>query len=498
MIQDKMEFLDSVSYTGTYLNTISVRRRQMDEALKSQIRHLYEVEGLTRRQIAKKLGVCRNRVSRIIRGEKMVGPPVATLMTPYERIIREWYKEYPFLKASQVYEKLKEHDFKGSYPTVCIYTQRYRQKRGKSYHELEFLPGEEAQVDWMEQRFHFGITYGFVFILAYSRYLYVKFYPRYTLEFFLDGHIEAFREIHGIARRARYDNLKSVVMQRKPEIKLNAQFLDFARHYGFSIYLCNPYRANEKGRVERVIRDIRDFLRINTFESLGELNRKVNTWRIERNNKVHRATGKPPVEMLKEERLRPLPVISYRPYRTVSAMISTTGFVEFDTNKYSVSTEYSDMSCEIVVYPEQIEVMVKGRKVASHKRSFEKKQKIEHPSHREKLLSITPQFKLKRIYQLMKNMDKEMGKFIDNAESEGQDPTDMAYELFKILRNVSKETLLSAIRQANELGISKVKYIISILQLPSDRQDNPVYPQDTKLLEITYEGRQLRDYDELI
>lgn len=266
----------------------------MDESVESRIRHLYEVEGLSKRQIAKKLSICRNRVSKVIKVEDMVSPPVVTLMTPYERIIHEWYKEYPFLKASQVYGKLKEHNYEGSYNTACVYTQRYRQKRSKAYHELEFLPGEEAQVDWMEVRFPFVVAYGFVFILAYSRYLYVRFYPRHSLEFFLEGHLEAFREIGGIARRNRYDNLKSVVLSRKPELKLNAQFLDFARHYGFSIYPCNPYRANEKGRVERVIRDIRDFLRVHTVESLSDLNKKVNIWRVERNNRIHRSTGRLP------------------------------------------------------------------------------------------------------------------------------------------------------------------------------------------------------------
>jgi len=98
----------------------------------------------------------------------------------------------------------------------------------------------------------------------------------------------------------------------------------------------------------------------------------------------------------------------------------------------------------------------------------------------------------------MKNMDRSMEKFIGTAESEGLDPLDVAYELFKILRIVSKEMLLSAIRQANDLGISKVKYLKSLLKLPEDKKDTPVYPQDTKLLEITYEGRELRYYDELI
>jgi hypothetical protein len=78
------------------------------------------------------------------------------------------------------------------------------------------------------------------------------------MEFFLEGHMEAFGEIGGIPHRGRYDNLKSVVIRRRPETIYNSQFLDFARHYGFSIYLCTPGRANEKGRVERVIRDMED------------------------------------------------------------------------------------------------------------------------------------------------------------------------------------------------------------------------------------------------
>jgi transposase len=84
--------------------------------------------------------------------------------------------------------------------------------------------------------------------LAYSRYVVVRFYPRQTLEFFLDGYLRAFQKIQGVVHRHRYDNLKIVVNRRQPELQLNAQFLYYARHYGFSIHLCSPQRANEKGR----------------------------------------------------------------------------------------------------------------------------------------------------------------------------------------------------------------------------------------------------------
>ena len=67
-----------------------------------------------------------------------------------------------------------------------------------------------------------------VWVCLYSgiRYLYAKFYLRNSMEFFLDGHIEAYKEIEGEARENWYDNLKSVVIRRRPELVLNAQFLE--------------------------------------------------------------------------------------------------------------------------------------------------------------------------------------------------------------------------------------------------------------------------------
>ena len=64
----------------------------------------------------------------------------------------------------------------------------------------------------------------------------------------------------GLARRHRYDNIKTVVIERSPQLKFIAQFWDFTRHFGLSIHLCNPYRTNEKGRIERALRDLQDFL----------------------------------------------------------------------------------------------------------------------------------------------------------------------------------------------------------------------------------------------
>ena len=469
----------------------------MRESLESHVRHLYEVEGLSHRQIAHQLGLSRKKVARLLRGQGVQKRASGSIVAPYGRLIAEWYRQYPSLKAIQILERLRSHGFTGGYTSVKLFTRPFRQKPKQTYHELVFLPGEEAQVDWMQCRFPFGTVYGFVWILSYSRYLYARFYPGQSMEFFLAGHLEAFREVGGVAHRGRYDNLKSVVIRRQPQTVFNSQFMDFARHFGFSVYLCTPGRANEKGRVERVIRDMEGFLMTHAFSDLEDLNRQFARWRAERNGRLHRSTGKAPAVLLAEEKLKPLPALPYRPYRLQTAAIGSTGFVQLQTNRYSAPSSCANRLCSLLIYPDQIEIVVDGKKCAAHRRSFARNQTIEHPAHREKLLRCTPAFKRERILQLMSRMDKAIEAFIQKAGAEGEDPAEVACELFRLLKGRARESLVSAVREASALGIYKSVYIANLLE-PSARQPNPVYPQDPKLLGITYEGRKLENYDELL
>jgi transposase len=472
----------------------------MDEALRSRAEHLREVEGLSLTQTAQTLGVSRKKVTRLLGRPPGQGPaPRKRLIDPYARLIEQWYGDYPRLKAIQVLQRLKSYGFTGGYTAVKRYTRSFRRKRKVTfYHELTFLPGEEAQVDWMQRRLPFGIVYGFVYLLAYSRYLYVHFSPRCTMEFFLEGHIEAFREIGGVPRAHRYDNLRSVVSHRKPELAYNPAFLDFARHYGFTPRACTPGRANEKGRVERVIQDAAAFIEANTFDDFDDLNRRFGCWRQERNARPHRSTGRPPAEALKDERLQPLPPLPYKPCREISVAISKTAFVSFETNRYSVPSPYSDRPGLLRVYPLRIEIFAGDKLVATHKRLFSQGQTVETPLHRERLLAITPHYKAQRIERLLRAMDPAIDLFLTHAHHEGQDPQTLAYDLFKLLRGVAKPTLVSAVKAALSLHIHRVSYLQSLLLSPQPQPDHPVYPQNSQLLDIAYERRPLRDYDELL
>jgi hypothetical protein len=222
------------------------------------------------------------------------------------------------------------------------------------------------------------------------------------------------------------------------------------------------------------------------------------SWQKERNNRVHRTTRRAPTEMLREEKLRPLPQLDSRPYRCVSATARKTALVEFDTNRYSVPTAYAGMDCEILALPDAVEIVVQGKRIASHPRIFKKHDKSELPGHREGLLLRSPRFKFERIYQVMAGLGPEIKLFLENAQAEGEDPVQAAYVLFRLLRGRACEALLSAIREANSLKVYKIKYVHSLLERSGAQEPPTVRPQDERLLEIAYEARRLDDYDDLI
>src|SRR3990170_1297354 len=138
------------------------------------------------------------------------------------------------------------------------------------------------------------------FILGYSRYLFAHVFARSSFEFFIEGHLMAFCALGGIPYGIRYDNLSTVVLKRRPQLQYNPRFLEFSRYYNLEIRLRNPGAGNEKGRVERVIRTLRETF-FNTLEkdsSLNGLNHALHEWVNNKNHTLHRVTEKKPAELL--------------------------------------------------------------------------------------------------------------------------------------------------------------------------------------------------------
>jgi len=470
----------------------------MEEMIRQTILYLRDVLGMSFYQIQERTGISRRRASLIYRGSQGRRRRRPFLLDPYRALIVEWFKEYPTLKAQQVYGWLRERGIKISYPAVVTYTRQFRKKIKKLYHPLTFLAGEEAQVDWfIIHHPKLGRLYCFVFILSYSRYLFAHLFSRSSFEFFIEGHLMAFSAIGGITHAIRYDNLSSVVLRRRPELQLNPRFLEFSRHYNIEIRLCNPGAGNEKGRAERVIRSLRETF-FNTMEScssLKALNQALHQWVDRKNNTTHRTTEKKPIELLKEEKLRPLPE---KPYTNVlihpPVKTTKTAMMIFDNNSYSVPDYLVGKSLSIHSTPERVMIYDGPKQVASHPRCFEKGRQIINPLHRS-FTKLSQKAKIERIYEVIQGLHPILSDFLLKNQLCGEDPKMTAYEIFKLMKTHSRAMLASVAGECLKKKSPRLRTFLSYLHRePSEGEE--VSPQKGELLNISYKPRGLEVYDE--
>ena len=471
---------------------------ESDAALKERILYLLEIEKLSRNEVMRQLKVGTRRLKRLLSGLSLARRKKPSSLEAFRPLLDQWYGLYPRLQATQIHRRLEEYGYKGGRSSVERFTRGWRIKKPLVYHQLDFIPGQEAQIDWFFTRLeNLGYSALFLYVLSHSRYGFGKFYPRCSFEFFLAGHQETFRHLNGLARTHRYDNLKSVVLKHTPlKIDYNPQFLEFARHYGFKIHACNPYKGNEKGRVERLGRDVREsFLYARTFKDYDDINAQFIVWLDCRNARIHRSTGKTPVELLGTEKLLALPAARFDPSRIIQAVISKTALVEFETNRYSVPSNLSLKPCQILAYPERIEILVWGKTVARHKRSFDKLKTLSNPLHHEGLLNRSPLFKFKRILELIGSMDSGLNEFLSAQEDDAQ-RLQAAYEIFKLLKTHSRLVIISAVRELVSMKTYKTKSLLSLLGFtPKGPEAGELYPTDRSLLDIRYQERSLEEYD---
>lgn len=187
---------------------------------------------------------------------------------------------------------------------------------------FETAMGEQLQVDWVEFRRGAQPLYAFCATLGYSRASYVEFVSDMKVETLIGCHERAFAALGGVPRSVLYDNMKTVILERNAygegQHRYHAGFLDFAKHSGFVIKVCQPYRAKTKGKVERFNGYLRRSFYVplasrlrQSGQQLGVVtaNIEVTRWLREvAHERVHGTTGEKPAARLQAEarHLQPL------------------------------------------------------------------------------------------------------------------------------------------------------------------------------------------------
>ena len=178
-----------------------------------QIKHLHDHQGLNASQIAQEVALDRRTVAYWLaqdhfRPRKL--RPSMSKLDPFKPEIVRLLERHPY-SAAQVFQRLREHGFAGSYGLVKTYVRTVRPTRHPAFLTLAFAPGECAQVDWGSfGTVPVGQTHRqlscFVMVLCYSRMLYVEFTVSQTMEHFLACHHHAFDFFGGIPHTLLLDS----------------------------------------------------------------------------------------------------------------------------------------------------------------------------------------------------------------------------------------------------------------------------------------------------
>lgn len=488
--------------------------KRITAEIEAEIVRLHAAERWPIGTIARQLEIHHSVVRRVLGGKELVGPSLSarpSIVDPYLPFIREQLERYPTLSASRLLAMLKDRGYPGQRSRLREVVARLRPRpKAEAYLRLRTLPGEQAQVDWAD----FGALkigraerplMAFVVVLSWSRRLAARFYLGAQMPVFLAGHAYALGRFGGVPRELLYDNLKSAVVERRGDaIRFNPTLLHLATHYRFAPKACAPRRGNEKGRVERAIRYLREaFFAARAFSDLDDLNAQLEAfcdgpamdrrWPEDPTRTVRDAFAEEQPRLLASPD-EPFPCEAHVPVQ-----VGKTPYVRFDLNDYSVPHHHVERELIAVTSVDRIRIVDGATVVAEHPRSYDRGARVEDPRHEAALVEHKAAAKQHRGTDRLVVAAPSSRAFLIRVAERGHNLGTAVAQLLRLLDEYGACPLEQAIAACVQRDVVHVPAVRQLLQ--QDRHAAPrlpgAQPRDPRLRDIVVRPHALADYDRL-
>jgi transposase len=427
--------------------------------LVAQILRLHAVEKWRVGTIARQLHVHRDAVRRVLAGNCApvhTSPLRPSRIDPYRPFILATLTKFPTLTAARLHAMVAERGYvgAGSHLRLLIAGMRPRPS-AEAYLRLRTLPGEQAQVDWG----HFGhLQIGrarrplmaFVMVLSHSRMVFLRFFLDARIDSFLRGHVEAFASFNGCSRVVLYDNLKSAVLERQGDaIRFNSGLLALAGHYRFEPRPVAVARGNEKGRVERAIRYVRDsFFAAREFTDLADLNAQAEQWcrgqATERRWPQDSASSVRQAFDAERGSLLALPQHEFALGERVAVAVGKTPYVRFDLNDYSVPHTHVRRTLAVLADEQTVRILDGAAELARHARCWDRGQQIENPAHLQQLVEHKRAARAHRACDRLAQAAPAAATLLQRAGARGDNLGSITAALLRLLERYGAAALQAA------------------------------------------------------
>jgi len=342
-----------------------------------------QARGHSLREISRLPALSRNTVRRILRAPTGDGAAAS----PCDEATLGRLKA-AFARARgnvvRVRELLADDGLEVSYSTLTRWV-READLRGppRRAGEYSFAPGQEMQHDTSPHRVTFApsgapaakpVTAQCAgLVLAYSRRLFIQYYPRFTRFEAKTFLLDAVRFMAGVCPVCVIDNTSVLLADGAgADAVVAPEMAAFARTLGFRFRAHRVGNPERKGRIERPFAYVENnFLAGRSFADFDDLNRQAVDWcRNVANHKPKQALGMSPeaAYLIERPHLVPPPDALPPVYELLERVVDLYGYVSVDTNRYSVPERYVSKSVSVYKLPAEIQVRRKDSTIAVHRR----------------------------------------------------------------------------------------------------------------------------------
>jgi len=370
--------------------------------LYARVRRAVCIEGLSRREAARRFGIDPRTVAKMLAfsvppGYRRSKPPVRPKLDLFTGIIERILEEDKGGPAKQrhtskrIFERLRdEHGYAGGITIVKDYVHERRQRQQEMFVPLRHEPGH-AQADFgeawaviggVEQKIHF-----FAMDLPHSDAGFVQVYPAETTEAFCAGHTAAFHFFGKVPKSILYDNTKIAVARILGDGKRQRTrvFSELQSHYLFLDRFGRPGKGNDKGKVEGLVGLIRrNYLvpmpRAASYEALNA--KLIDDCRRRLGDRLrgHAETiGERLVRDLAS--FQALPTTPYDACEKKGGRVSSLSLVRYRGTDYSVPIAYGHREVLIRGYVHEVVISCGAEIIARHARSYEREDFVFNPLH---------------------------------------------------------------------------------------------------------------------
>ncbi|MEI6722503.1 MAG: IS21 family transposase [Betaproteobacteria bacterium] len=485
--------------------------------IETEILRLHQTEHWPIGTIAAQLKIHHSTVRRVLAQASVPvaqTTPHSSIVDPYRAFMVETLTKYPRLRASRLHTMVRERGYPGGADHFRALVAQLRPRpAAEAFLRLRTLAGEQGQADWA----HFSkITVGravrplmaFVMVLSYSRQIFLRFYLGAAMSYFIRGHVEAFAAFNAVPRVLLYDNLKSAVLERSGDaIRFHPTLLELAAHYRFEPRPVAVYRGNEKGRVERAIRYVRDaFFAARTYRDLDDLNAQADAWckgpSAERLCPEDRTRTVRAVFEEEKPRLLSLPDNPFPAEERLEVSVNKTPYARFDLNDYTVPHTHVRRTLTVLATLDTVRIFDGQELIATHVRSFDRGAQIEIKAHLEELVKRKRAARRHRAQDRLHHAAPSATRLFLRAAERGAHMGVLTRGLLTLLDTHGASALEAAIAAAlaeDAAHLGAVRHFID--SHAHARGQRPplavVLPDDPRLQAINVRPQPLSDYEQL-